>query len=467
VQVAATPVAGALPNTSGPLRIAGNSVWDEEFFDGTIDDVRVYSRTLSQAEIVGDSETPVSGGSGPPPGDTTPPNLSLAAPAGGSSVSGTVNVDATASDDVGVQSVQFKLDGQDLGTLDTAAPYRVLWDTRSTTNGTHQLTAVARDAAGNIGTATAVSVTVQNDTTVPTVSLTAPSAGATVSGSVTVRATAADDVGVQDVQFRLDGQNLGAADTSAPYEVSWDTRSATNGTHQLTAVARDAAGNTRTSSPAASVTVQKQIAVAGLVAAYAFEEGAGTVVGDASGRGNPGMVSGATWTTAGRNGKALSFDGVDDWVTVADAPSLDLSTAMTLEAWVKPDLLSRPWQSLFVKEAPNSLAYALYLTGGGTAQVNAWWTDAQGMYANPVQQGVWTHVAVTAGANTMRLYVNGAQVRSKAISGSLPATTGALRIGGNAVWANEFFDGTLDDVRIYNRALTVMEIQADRSNPVG
>ena len=467
VQVAATPVAGALPNTSGPLRIAGNSVWDEEFFDGTIDDVRVYSRALSQAEIVGDSETPVSGGSGPPPGDTTPPNLSLAAPAGGSSVSGTLNVDATASDDVGVQSVQFKLDGQDLGTLDTAAPYRVLWDTRSTTNGTHQLTAVARDAAGNIGTATAVSVTVQNDTTVPTVSLTAPSAGATVSGSVTVRATAADDVGVQDVQFRLDGQNLGAADTSAPYEVSWDTRSATNGTHQLTAVARDAAGNTRTSSPAASVTVQNQIAVAGLVAAYAFAEGAGTVVGDASGRGNPGMVSGATWTTAGRNGKALSFDGVDDWVTVADAPSLDLSTAMTLEAWVKPDLLSRPWQSLFVKEAPNSLAYALYLTGGGTAQVNAWWTDAQGMYANPVQQGVWTHVAVTAGANTMRLYVNGAQVRSKAISGSLAATTGALRIGGNAVWANEFFDGTLDDVRIYNRALTVMEIQADRSNPVG
>jgi hypothetical protein len=120
-----------------------------------------------------------------------------------------------------------------------------------------------------------------------------------------------------------------------------------------------------------------------------------------------------------------------------------------------------------VKEASNTFAYALYLTGGGTAQLNAWWTGAQSMYGNPVQQGTWTHVAVTAGANTMRLYVNGTQVRSKAISGSLPATSGALRIGGNAVWSNEFFDGTLDDVRVYSRALSAAEIQADRNTPVG
>jgi PKD repeat protein len=466
-QVGSTPVAGTLPNTSGPLRIAGNAVWDDEFFDGAIDDVRVYAKALSQIEIVNDSQTPVGGGPGPPPTDTTPPNVSIAAPAAGATVSGTIDIDATASDDVAVESVQFKVDGQDFGAPDTAAPYRVAWDTRSAANGSHLLSAVARDAAGNTRTATGVAVTVQNDTTAPTVSITAPAPGATVSGSSTVRATAADDVGVRDVQFRLDGQNLGAADTTAPYEVAWDTRTASNGTHQLTAVARDAAGNSRTSSPAVSVTVQNQSTVPGLVAAFGFEEGAGTVVADSSGRGNGGTVSGATWTASGRNGRALSFDGVDDWVTVADAPSLDLSAAMTLEGWVKPDLLSRPWQSLFVKEGPNTLAYALYLTGGGTAQLNAWWTDSQGLYAPPVQQGVWTHVAVTAGANTMRLYVNGTQVRSKAISGSLPATSGALRIGGNAVWSNEFFDGALDDVRIYNRALSAAEIQADRNTPVG
>src|SRR5207247_8522580 len=95
--------------------------------------------------------------------------------------------------------------------------------------------------------------TTVNDTTPPAVSITAPTAGATVSGTVTVTASASDNVGVVGVQFKLDGANLGAEVTSAPYSVSWNTTSANNGTHALTAVARDAAGNTATAS--VSVTV--------------------------------------------------------------------------------------------------------------------------------------------------------------------------------------------------------------------
>jgi hypothetical protein len=87
------------------------------------------------------------------------------------------------------------------------------------------------------------------DTTPPTVSLTAPSNNASVSGSVSVSASASDNVAVAGVQFRLDGSNLGAEDTSAPYTTSWDATQAQNGSHTLTAVARDAAGNTTTSSP--------------------------------------------------------------------------------------------------------------------------------------------------------------------------------------------------------------------------
>jgi hypothetical protein len=91
------------------------------------------------------------------------------------------------------------------------------------------------------------------DTTAPTVSLTSPANGATVSGAnVSIAATAADAVGVTGVQFRLDGANLGSQDTVAPYAATWNTTTATNGSHVLTAVARDAAGNTRTS---ASITV--------------------------------------------------------------------------------------------------------------------------------------------------------------------------------------------------------------------
>jgi hypothetical protein len=114
-------------------------------------------------------------------------------------------------------------------------------------------------------------------------------------------------------------------------------------------------------------------APAGLVAAYSFDEGAGTSVGDASGQKprNDGVISGATWT-AGRYGAGLAFNGLGDVVTVADAGSLDLSTAMTLEAWVRPSELGTTWRTAIIKQAGNRLAYALYAntdTGQPSAHV--------------------------------------------------------------------------------------------------
>src|SRR5438552_3742989 len=186
--------------------------------------------------------------------DTTPPMVSMTAPAAGSTVAGTVTVSASATDNVGVVGVQFKLDGANLGTEVTAAPYAVSWNTTVAPNGSHSLTAVARDASGKTATAAAISVTVFNDTTPPSVSMTAPSAGATVSGTITVSVNATDNVGVAGVQFKLDGANLGTEVTAAPYTTSWNTTLAAIGVHTLTAVARDAAGNTATA-PAVSVTV--------------------------------------------------------------------------------------------------------------------------------------------------------------------------------------------------------------------
>ena len=85
------------------------------------------------------------------------------------------------------------------------------------------------------------------DTIAPTVSITAPISGSNVSGVVTVSATASDNVGVVGVQFRVDGFNVGLEDTTAPYSISWNTATASNGVHSLTATARDVAGNTATS----------------------------------------------------------------------------------------------------------------------------------------------------------------------------------------------------------------------------
>src|SRR5947207_6338413 len=108
-------------------------------------------------------------GQAPSPSDSTPPSVALSAPANNATVSGSsVTVSANASDNVGVVGVQFKLDGANLGSEDSGAPYSASWDTTSIANGTHTLTAVARDAAGNQTTSTALTVTVGNSSTTTT-----------------------------------------------------------------------------------------------------------------------------------------------------------------------------------------------------------------------------------------------------------------------------------------------------------
>ncbi|HET8772319.1 MAG TPA: Ig-like domain-containing protein, partial [Thermoanaerobaculia bacterium] len=343
-------------------------------------------------------------------GDTTPPTTSITAPSNGATVSGTTNVTASASDNVGVTRVEFFLDGA-LQSTDTSSPYAWSWSTTGASNGAHALTSKAFDAANNSTTSAAVNVTVSNggggsaadvsgwtitqanstatytlpagttipadgylvvarqadkaafqtfwgvtlganvtflnsagampvlngsetytlrnalntvvdgpsaaqpssaarsvqrvdpcgstwntvlessanagsgagagcsggvkinehsdasgtnnfiyefvelhndtasagDTTAPTVAITAPANGATVSATVSVTANASDNVGVTKVEFLLDGV-LQSTDTSSPYAWSWNTTTATSGAHALVAKAYDAANNTGTSS---------------------------------------------------------------------------------------------------------------------------------------------------------------------------------------------------------------------------
>jgi probable HAF family extracellular repeat protein len=173
------------------------------------------------------------------------PTVSVTSPTSGAFLAGAIPVYASATDATGVAGVQFKLDGANLGAEVLVAPYVTLWNTTSNP-GTHLLSAVARDAAGVTGTAAPVLVTVDNFP--PSVSITAPASGAMVSGTITVSASATDNVGVVGVQFKLDGSNLGPELSTGPYAMSWNTASVPNGAHTLTAVARDAAGNTSASS---------------------------------------------------------------------------------------------------------------------------------------------------------------------------------------------------------------------------
>jgi hypothetical protein len=168
-----------------------------------------------------------------------------------------VVVSATATDDNGVTQIEFFVDGTSIG-IDTNGGdgWSVSWDTTTTTDGSHTVSATATDTAGKTG-ADSISVTVQNGTTTdtpPTVSITAPASGATVSGTVTVTADASDDnVGLQ-VEFFVDGGSIGV-DTigSDGWGAEWVTTDYSDGGYTVTATATDSTGQTATDSVTVTV----------------------------------------------------------------------------------------------------------------------------------------------------------------------------------------------------------------------
>ncbi|WP_235217074.1 Ig-like domain-containing protein, partial [Archangium violaceum] len=167
-------------------------------------------------------------------------------PAADATVTGSVTLSATASDNVGVTKVEF-YDGSTLVGSDTTSPYSFSWNSRNGPNGSRTLTARALDAVGNSATSAPVTVTANNDLTPPTVTLTAPAEGSTLTGTVTFTATATDDRGMSRVEF-LSGTTVLCSDTSSPYSCSYNTRNLSNGPRVVTARAHDTATNTALSS---------------------------------------------------------------------------------------------------------------------------------------------------------------------------------------------------------------------------
>ncbi|MEW6126769.1 MAG: S8 family serine peptidase [Acidobacteriota bacterium] len=186
-------------------------------------------------------------GAGAPP-DTEAPSVSFSSPATGANISATINVQVAASDNVGVASVSFSVDGVQQGTA-SASPYSFTWDSTTVTNGAHTLSATASDVAGNSSTAT-VTVNVNNvppDTTPPTITITSPANNSRVNNSVYVAVRASDDVRVEKVELYVDGSFV-ASSTSSPFTTKWNAKRARSGAHTLQCKAYDAAGNVGVSS---------------------------------------------------------------------------------------------------------------------------------------------------------------------------------------------------------------------------
>ena len=201
----------------------------------------------------------------------------------------------------------------------------------------------------------------------------------------------------------------------------------------------------------------------GLVAAYGFGEGAGSTTADASGNGNTGVIANATWTASGKFGSALVFNGSNALVTIAHAPELNLTTAMTLMAWVKPSVVTSAYRDVIWKDY---FAYFLEATSDtGAPGVGAFINSTAHVWVpapSALTVDAWAHLAATYDGQNVRLYVNGVQVGISAQTGTIGTTTTPLWIGGA-----QRFTGVIDEVRIYNVALTQAQIQADMNTSVG
>jgi hypothetical protein len=182
--------------------------------------------------------------------DRTPPAVAVLNPLGGTTVVDQVTVEVQATDDFGVTSVELLANGVVVASdtqEDPKSPYayRFSWNSKSVSDGTHRLSARAKDAAGNVGSAREVSVTVKNavDTTPPTISSLQPASGATVSGSATLSATATDNVAVASLVVSANGfQCTGKTNVSC----TWNLTGVAAGWYTVTATATDTSGYSST-----------------------------------------------------------------------------------------------------------------------------------------------------------------------------------------------------------------------------
>jgi len=441
--------------------------------------------------------------SGQTPPDTLDPLMWIMSPYEDETVSGMVTIDVEAYDASGIAGVIFEVDGTAIGAEDVAAPWSYAWDTSANAPGSHLVTVVVRDTVGNAARSDTVPVVVGSiapPPPPPPVNHNPVAVGDSLAsvGRVPVTFTAASLLANDSDP---DGQIIAVTSVASSSSGGGTIANLGGGSYGYTPAATFAGVDTfgysiadiasGTASAVVSVTVTAPAppppppAPSGLVAAFGFEEASGTTAVNSSNTAFNGTILQAARVAAGKIGRGLSFDGVNDWVTVNDitASPLDLTTGMTIEAWVNPAAMSG-WETVVLKErgaaGTGLLSYALY-AHDGAPQGNGFAGPAGYLRPAPANsttdQGVrqashtaiplntWTHLATTYDGASQRFYINGVLVATRAQTGSIAVGNQPLRIGGNNV-SGEFFRGIIDEVRVYNRALSAADINADMATAV-
>jgi chitodextrinase len=453
--VAGTPVANTanLRTYTTPVRIGVNGGLGEPM-NGTIDDVRIYSRALSQAEVVNDMNGVTA--------DTTTPTVSITAPADGASIDeGTsVTLSANASDNIGVTAVDFTVDGNIIST-DTTSPFTATWS--GFTAGTHSLTAIAHDSAGNNTISGTVSVTVAPAPTPtpvpPTLTLAAnpTSLSAGQSSTLTWNSTDTDSCTASDAW-------------SGAKAISGTSVVAPNDTSTFTLDCTGPAG-----SATKSVTITVQPIPSSLIALWSLNETLGTTASDSSGLGNTGTLINSPVWGAGKVGGGLLFDGTTKYVNIPNSSSLSpTSNKITLEAWVYANTVTGTPQMIVSKPVSATthvspyFSYGLSILAGGKVQfaiASGPSTLIRAYGASNLAPNTWYHLAGVYSGTNMTVYINGVAGTPVANTANLRTYTTPVRIGVNG-GLGEPMNGTIDDVRIYSRALSQAEVVNDMNGSV-
>jgi len=206
-----------------------------------------------------------------------------------------------------------------------------------------------------------------------------------------------------------------------------------------------------------------------LVGWWKFDEGAGSTAADSSGNGNDGTLNGPVeWTTDAHDGTALSFNGPYNYVLVQDSPSLNPTRQITIAAWIKPSWTGNN-RILQKSEGQGDNQYRLLKEWGDNTKfelpgVGTLFSENPGVLP---PYGEWTHLAATYDGSTMKLYFDAVVVDEMDASGEMTTSTGTLCIGTKHETApgGDEYHGIMDDVRIYNRALSQSEIKRLGGNP--
>ena len=212
----------------------------------------------------------------------------------------------------------------------------------------------------------------------------------------------------------------------------------------------------------------------GPMGAWGFDEGSGTTSADASGNSNVAtLVNGLGWGV-GKYGSGLSFDGTNDYLTVPNSPSLNVSgSALTLSMWLNPSTTSAGDQVVIGKHWNATMTspyyqYGLELQNNGARPVFLVGTPSGALTATmstSLAKGQWSHLAVVFNGSTVQFYVNGVQVSTGILNATITARGNPLRVGADAS-PEQFYKGLLDNVRIYNRTLPAADVQGDMNSAV-